>query len=118
MQLFLHLIVLLPIIFVHISNGNYLLCTSPFYCPRFTVSFSDPLTLPTECQENNNNSVIFERAFACGIEYRIDYDSQRVYIDFLINNTTSSLEGHHQYQSLGQLLWLGFNRHTNQPNIT
>ena len=98
------------------SSSAYIRCSSR--CSQVVVTFADPRTIPDYCQETNNLTDIYEQALVCIIDYRIDYDAQRVYIDFKATNETTHMDGLNQSQYLTQTIWLGFNEESNQPNIT
>jgi len=95
-----------------INDTDYIQCTSR--CLQITVSFSQPLGFPPECQQNNN---IFDSALVCGIEYRINYDTQQVSIDFQASNDTGSLEDQIQSEFLVQTMWLGLSNNIPEPNV-
>jgi len=80
---------------------------------RITVSFSQPLAFPPECQDNNN----YDYALVCGIEYRIDYDTRQIFIDFQATNDTSSLEDQKPSEYLIQIMWLGLSQNTTEQNV-
>jgi hypothetical protein len=98
------------------SPSAYIRCSSR--CPQVDITFVDPLTIPDYCQETNNLTDIYEQALVCIVDYRIDYDAQRVYINFKATNDSKDLQEPNQSQYLIQTIWLGFNRESNQPNIT
>ena len=111
-QFFIDLIVIL-FLFVDYSSSNYIQCTS--HCSQITISFQQPLSFPTDCQENTN---ISESALICQIDYRIDYDAKQIYINFKASNDTNLFNDSQQSESLLQTIWLGFTQEFNQPNIT
>jgi hypothetical protein len=115
MRFFTYLI-LLSSIFVKYSSSNYIQCTSD--CSQITISFAEPLKIPTECKEDNNTTNIYDYASVCIINYRIDYDSKQIYVNFKASNDTNALEKHNQSQILVQTIWLGLNQESTQPNLT
>ena len=115
MQHFTYYILFL-IFLLHSTTSKYIRCTSD--CSQLTIPFHDPLTIPIECQDNNNTTDIFDQALICIIDYRIDYDAKNIYVTFKASNDTKLIHVHHDSQYLLQTVWLGFNHGFNQPNIT
>ena len=112
MQLFICVILYLCL-FIKYSSSNYIQCTSK--CPQIVVSFDDSLTIPVTCQENTN---ISESALVCHVDYRIDYDAERIYITFKASNDTKNFKEQEQSEYLLQTIWLGFSQGSGQPNLT
>lgn len=98
-------------IFIKYSVSNYIQCT-PTY-PQITISFQQPLTIPIDNQDSISNYV---SALVCVIEYRIDYDTKQIYVNFKATNDTNRLKENHS-EFLSQALWLSFNKESQQPNI-
>jgi hypothetical protein len=115
MQFFLDLILLLCLS-IKYSSSNYTRCTSR--CSQITVPFLRPLSIPIDCQENNNITDILDVALVCIIDYRIDYDAKQIYINFKASNETINFKQPDQTEFLIQSLWLGLNDEANEPNIT
>ncbi|CAF2409415.1 unnamed protein product [Rotaria sp. Silwood2] len=109
-------ILLFLCLFVQNSSTAYLLCTSK--CSQITVPFLEPFNIPIECQDNNNLTDIYDYGAICIIDYRIDNDSNNIYINFKANNDTFIFEAHNQSEFLIQTMWLGFSQNSGQPNIT
>ena len=101
---------------VQYSSSDYIQCTTQ--CTQITVPFDGPLAIPRECPETDGIARAFDSALVCIIDYRIDYDAKRIYVNFKASNDTSYLDGLKQSQSLVQTLWLGFSEESQQPNIT
>jgi hypothetical protein len=117
MQFFIYLSLFLYV-FIKTSSSNYIQCTSQ--CNQITVSFLQPLIIPIDCQDDNNNLTnSYNYALICIINYRIDYDAKQIYINFEASNDTNILfKEQNQSEFLIQTIWLGFNQESNQPNIT
>ena len=98
------------------SSSDYIQCTTQ--CTQITVAFDDSLAIPRECADTNGVTRAFDSALVCIIDYRIDYDAERIYVNFKASNDTTYLDGLKQSQSLVQTLWLGFSEESQQPNIT
>lgn len=110
-----HFAFVIFISFLQYSTCKYIHCTSR--CPQITVSFTQPLSIPLNCQENNRS--IYDSALICLIDYRIDYDNQQVYINFKsTNDTEHTFKELNQTEALLQSIWLGFTQDSDQPNIT
>ena len=109
-------LILFLFLLIKYSSTNYLRCTSK--CSQITVSFHNPLTISNDCEENLNSTDIYDLAFICIIDYRIDYDAEQIYINFKATNDTNNFKQINQNEFLIQSLWLGFNQQANQPNIT
>lgn len=105
-------LILLSCIFVDysltISDTDYIQCTSQ--CSPFNVTFSEPFSFPSDCQENNDVTSNYDYALACGIEYRIDYNAERIYIEFQASNDTGTLEDQKQADFLIQTTQLGLSQ--------
>jgi hypothetical protein len=97
-----------------VNDTNYILCTSR--CSEIVISFSNPSTLPQECQGNNDITPIHDYASVCGIDYRINYDNQEIYINFQASNHTGSLEDQTSSEFLVQTISLSLNTYSRQPN--
>ncbi|CAF0896449.1 unnamed protein product [Rotaria sp. Silwood1] len=98
-----------------INNNNYILCTS--HCTQITLSFSQPLAFPTECQNDSNITNIYDHALACTIEYRINYYDEKIYVKFQItSNDTNMLEDHKPSEFLTQEIWLDLREHHSKSN--
>jgi len=101
-----------------VNDTNYIFCTS--HCSNIVVSFSNPSKLPTlpeECQGNNDITTIYDNASVCGIDYRINYDNQEIYINFEASNYTGSLEDQTSSEFLVQSISLSLNSYPSQPNV-
>jgi hypothetical protein len=98
-----------------INDTNYIRCTSS-RCSQLTNSFSGPSTFSTECQINNDDTNTYEYASTCGIEYRINYDTEQIHIKFQANNDTDNVEDQKSSESLIQTLWLRFRDGVDTPN--
>jgi len=92
-----------------VNDTDYIQCTP--YCSEFIVQFSQPLSFAPECQGGNYN-----HALVCGIEYRIDYDKQEIYITFQVYNTTDLLEDQIPGEYLFQRISLGLSENKTSPN--
>ena len=115
MQFFTSVLLLFSLLLERGSTA-YIRCSSN--CPKLSLTFADPRAIPDECLETNNVTDIYELALLCTVDYRIDYDAQRVYITLKGTNETKNIEANPQSQYLVQTMWLGFRNENNQPNIT
>ncbi|CAF2745690.1 unnamed protein product [Rotaria sp. Silwood2] len=97
-----------------INNDNSILCTS--HCPEITISFSEPLTFPPECQNNYNITNIYDHALACTIKYRINYDYEEISIQFQTINDTNIFEDNKPGEFLIQEIRLDLTKTQLQPN--
>ena len=93
-----------------INDTDLIQCTS--HCSQITVSFAQPLVFPPQCQETH-----YDYALACGIEYRINYDTEDVTIDFQATNDTGSLEDQKPSEFLVQTMFVGLSQNVTQPNV-
>lgn len=96
MRFFFH-IILLSFIWVEYSlttGNNYIQCTSR--CSSITLAFNDSASLENECHESDRNN--FEASLACTVEYRIDYRSQQININFKGINETELFDAREQNQ--------------------
>lgn len=102
-------LILLSCIFVDysftINDTEFIQCTSR--CSQIVVSFSQPSLFPIECQDNNDNTNIYDNALVCGIDYTIDYTQQRITIDFQAVNDTSGIEDQKPGEFIVQTISLG-----------
>jgi hypothetical protein len=100
-----------------INDTDLILCTTS-RCSQIIISFSQPLSFPPDCQENNNANNIHDYVLACSIEYRIDYDREQITIDFQAVNDTHSLQDKKPAEFLNQTITLGFNQEVSQASTT
>jgi hypothetical protein len=98
-----------------INDTNYIRCTST-HCSQVVISFSEPSTFPGVCEDNNDDTNIYEYASTCRITYRINYDHQQIHVDFNANNDTDNFEGQKSSEIFSQTLWLRFKDGTHTPN--
>jgi hypothetical protein len=95
------------------SGNNQILCTSR--CSPIILSFSQALTLPDDCQEDNDVTEIFDQASVCAVDYRINYAAQQIHLHFHVVNDTDKFDVHTFNQHLHQTVSLGL---VNQYNHT
>jgi hypothetical protein len=114
---FFNCVILYLFLCIKYSSSSYIQCTS--HCSKLTVSFLKPLTIPPECQENQNNINIYDTALVCLIDYSIDYDAKNIYITFKATNDTNMInKQQNQSEYLIQIVSLGFNQESGESNIT
>jgi len=118
MRLFFFLI-LLSCIFVEQSlttnDTNYIRCTSS-RCSQIVASFSQPTTFTPQCPDYKDDADNYEDALTCTIKYRINYDSQQVYIDFEAKKDIDDSEEQKSSEVLHQTLWYRFKEGIDTPN--
>lgn len=87
-----------------IIANNYRLCT--LECSGIDLAFADALTLPAECQENENNPEENSEVSAavCLVEYQINYRYERIRISFGRSNDTDKYHSHGNHQQLEQTI--------------
>ncbi|CAF1682280.1 unnamed protein product, partial [Adineta ricciae] len=112
-MLFFIQLIIFSCLFIKSISCDYIFCTSS--CPQITVPFYEPTRLPRRCGDQKNT---YHLALNCIIDYRIDYDAQNVYINFKATNDTLNFRDYNQSEFLTQSIWLGFNKESDQPNIT
>ena len=109
---------LLPLLLLHLpiksSSISYIQCTSQ--CPKLTLTFDNPFSTFIDCPIDRPDN--FTTALVCEIDYRIDYDTKQIYLNFKATNDSHLLDTHIPSEYLSQSIWLGFNSESNQPNIT
>ena len=73
------------------NQNNYILCSSR--CSSLTVSFADPLTLPSDCQETEgDNTGVSDGASICYVRYNVNYQTQQIQIEFQALNDTDKFQ--------------------------
>jgi hypothetical protein len=93
-----------------VNDTGYIQCTSP--CSEIVVSFSEPSLFPPPTCEG----ATYVDALVCGIDYRIDYDQKKIYINFQVSNSTNTLEDQQPSESLVQKISLGLSQNLSSQN--
>ena len=117
---FVGFLILLSCIFTEyslaINDNNYIFCTPN--CSEIVVSLSTPFTFPSQCQTNNNHSDFYVRGLFCAIQYRINYQYQKITILFEVSNDTSILDSRKSNEFFLQEIRLHLTSYASQSDET
>lgn len=99
-----------------INANDYLLCTSR--CSPIDLAFADATTLPSECQDQEDNDDILEPFALCSVEYRINYRYERIHVTFSGLNETEKFDVSRSHQYLEQSVTLNLHSELDETDET